>query len=73
MSHTLRLQHVPHTCCSLPLSSQVPELPPSAPGRILTTGSFLRSSFRSIPSLSSTSRLEAEYTEKQSVGLRGWL
>lgn len=45
----------------------------SVSDRILTTGNFFRSSFRRIPSLSSTSRLEAEYTEGWSVALRGWL
>lgn len=47
--------------------------PPSAPDRILTTGNFFRSSFRRMPSLSSTSRLEAEYTEGggKSVAVKG--
>lgn len=40
---------------------------------ILTTGNFLRSSFRRIPSLSSTRRLEAEYTEGQRLAFRGGL
>lgn len=63
-----------HACagddCFLPKSLSSP---PSAPGRTLTTGSFLRSSLRRIPSLSSTSRLEAEYTGKQSAVFRGCL
>ena len=63
-AHTLRPKHLPPTRAGgdhfTPKSRR---FPPSAHDRILTTGNFFRSSFRRIPSLSSTSRLEAEYTE----------
>ena len=55
--------HVVHMGWWFPFSSRAPMLPALSSGPILTTGNFFRSSFRRIPSLSSTSRLEAEYTE----------